>query len=203
LEGFTQALGLHRYSLYLFDYGAPIGFRLATANPERVTAIISQNGNAYEEGLSTVWSPYQAYWSAPSVAARDACRAALTPEAIRTQYLQGADASRVSPDGYTLDIAYFERPGTDEVQLDLIYDYHTNVALYPTWQAYLRTHTPPLLSVWGKNDGFFLPPGAEAFRRDVADTELHFFDTGHFALETHGSQIGDIMLEFLDRRVRD
>ena len=202
LDGFTQALGLHRYALYIFDYGAPAGLRLATAHPERVTAIVSQNGNAYEEGLSTAWAPYQAYWKDGSANARNACRAALAPEATRTQYLTGADASLVSPDGYTLDIAYFQRPGTDEIQLHLIYDYRTNVALYPTWQAYFRAHKPPMLAVWGKNDGFFLPPGAEAFRRDLPDAEIHFYDTGHFALETHGQEIGAAMLDFLNRKVR-
>ena len=201
LDGFTQALGLRRYAIYVFDYGAPTGFRLAAAHPERVTAIISQNGNAYQEGLSAAWSPYQTYWTAPSPEARDACRAALTSEATRTQYLTGADPARVSPDGYTLDIAYFERPGTDEIQLDLIYDYRTNIALYPTWQAYLRKHRPPLLAAWGKNDLYFLPPGAEAFRRDIHDAEVHFFDTGHFALETHGPEIGDLMLDFLGRKI--
>ena len=201
LDGFTNALGLHRYALYIFDYGAPTGLRLAAAHPERVTAIISQNGNAYEEGLSTAWAPYQKYWKEGSQEARDACRAALTPDAIRSQYLTGADPSRVAPDNYTLDIAYFGRPGTDEVQLDLIYDYRTNVALYPAWQAYFRAHKPPMLAVWGKNDLFFLPPGAEAFRRDIPDTELHFFDTGHFALETHGAEIGATMMDFLRRRV--
>ena len=202
LDGFTEALGLRRYALYIFDYGAPTGLRLASAHPERVTAIISQNGNAYAEGLSAAWSPYQAYWKDGSADARNACRAALTPEATRTQYLTGADASRVSPDGYTLDIPYFQRPGTDEIQLDLIYDYRTNVALYPEWQAYFRQHKPPMLAVWGKNDVFFLPPGAEAFRRDIPETELHFYDTGHFALETHGPEIAATMLDFLGRKVR-
>lgn len=201
LDGFTEALGLRRYALYVFDYGAPTGFRLAAAHPERVTAIVSQNGNAYQEGLSEAWKPYQAYWKDGSAEARNACRAALTPEATRAQYLTGADASRVSPDGYTLDIAYFGRPGTDEVQLDLIYDYRTNVALYPAWQAYFRAHKPPMLAVWGKNDVFFLPPGAEAFRRDLPDAEVRFYDTGHFALETHGPEIGATMLDFLGRRV--
>lgn len=203
LEGFTEALGLRRYALYVFDYGAPTGFRLAAAHPERVTAIITQNGNAYEEGLSTEWEPYQAYWRAPSAATRDACRGALTPEAIRHQYLQGADAPAVSPDGYTLDIAYFQRPGTDEIQLDLVYDYRRNVALYPAWQAYFRAYQPPLLAVWGSNDIFFLPPGAEAFRRDIPDAEVRFFDTGHFALETHGTEIAGAMLDFLGRRLSD
>ncbi len=201
LDRFTDALGLRRYAIYVFDYGAPTGFRLAAAHPERVTAIVTQNGNAYQEGLSTAWAPYQAYWQDGSAAARDACRAALTPEAIRTQYLTGADAALVSPDGYTLDSAYFERPGTDEIQLDLIYDYRTNVALYPAWQAYFRAHKPPLLAVWGKNDIYFLPPGAEAFRRDIPDAEIRFYDTSHFALETHSREIAAAMLDFLGRRI--
>ena len=202
LDGFTESLGLSRYALYIFDYGAPAGLRLATAHPERVTAIVSQNGNAYQEGLSTAWAPYQAYWKNGSAEARNACRAALTPETTHIQYVTGADASRVSPDGYTLDIAYFQRPGTDDIQLDLIYDYRTNVALYPAWQAYFRAHKPSMLAVWGKNDLFFLPPGAEAFHRDLPDTELRFYDTGHFALETHGPEIAAKMLDFLDRKVR-
>jgi len=201
LDGFTEALGLRRYAIYVFDYGAPTGFRLAATHPERVTSIISQNGNAYQEGLSDAWTPYQAYWKSGTLEARNACRAALTPEAIRTQYLTGADLQRMAPDGYTLDAAYFQRPGTDEVQLDLIYDYRTNVALYPEWQAYFRARKPPMLAVWGKNDIYFLPPGAEAFRRDIPDTELHFYDTGHFALETHGPEIAAAMLDFLGRRV--
>ena len=201
LDGLTEALGLRRYAIYVFDYGAPTGFRLAAAHPERVTAIISQNGNAYQEGLSSAWAPYQAYWKSGTQEARDACRAALTPEAIRTQYLTGADPRRMAPDGYTLDAAYFGRPGTDEVQLDLIYDYRTNVALYPAWQAYFRAHKPPMLAVWGKNDVFFLPPGAEAFRRDIPSAEVHFYDTGHFALETHGPEIAAAMLDFLSRKV--
>ena len=201
LEGFTQALNLDRYALYIFDYGAPTGLRLATAHPERITAIVSQNGNAYVEGLSTAWAPYQAYWTSGSASARDACRAALTPEATRSQYLTGADASRVSPDGYTLDIAYLGRPGADEIQLDLIYDYRTNVELYPEWQDYFRAHQPPMLAVWGKNDGFFLPAGAEAFRRDIPEVELQFFDTGHFALETHTEEIGASILDFFARKL--
>jgi pimeloyl-ACP methyl ester carboxylesterase len=202
LDGFTEALGLRRYALYVFDYGAPTGFRLAAAHPERVTAIVSQNGNAYQEGLSGAWAPYQAYWKSGTQEARDSCRAALTPEAIRTQYLTGADPQRVAPDGYTLDTVYFQRPDTNEVQLDLIYDYRTNVALYPGWQAYFRQHKPPTLAVWGKNDIYFLPSGAEAFRRDIPDTEVHFYDTGHFALETHGPEIAATMLDFLGRKVR-
>ncbi|MGC1301164.1 MAG: alpha/beta hydrolase [Caulobacteraceae bacterium] len=201
MEGFTDALGLTRYTLYLFDYGAPTGFRLAAARPDRVSAIVSQNGNAYDEGLSDGWKPYRTYWREPTPAHRNACRTLLSPETTKFQYFHGSPAKLVSPDGYTLDIAYLARPGMDEIQLDLILDYRTNVALYPSWQAYLRTHKPPLLAVWGKNDPFFLPPGAEAFRRDVPDAEIHFVDAGHFALETHAAVIGQRMVEFLDRRV--
>ena len=173
--------------------------RLAAAHPERVTAIISQNGNAYEEGLSAAWAPYRAYWASGSQEARDACRAALTMESVKAQYLGGADALQVSPDGYMLDLAYLSRPEADEVQLDLIHDYRHNVQLYPAWQAYLRACKPPLLAVWGENDGFFLPAGAKAFQRDVPDAEIFFYDTGHFALETHGKEIGGAVLDFLDR----
>ncbi len=201
LDDFTQALGLQRYALYIFDYGAPTGLRLAAAHPERVTAIISQNGNAYEEGLSAAWAPYRAYWASGSQEARDACRAALTMDSVKAQYLSGADAHQVSPDGYMLDLAYLSRPGADEVQLDLIYDYRHNVELYPEWQAYLRTFKPPLLAVWGENDGFFLPAGAKAFLRDIPDAQVSFYDSGHFALETHGSEIGAAILDFLDSKV--
>ena len=199
-NGFVEALGLTRYALYVFDYGAPTGFRLAVMHPERISAIISQNGNSYAEGLSDAWKPYQAYWSHPSQETRNACRAALTPEATRTQYLMGSDPTRVSPDGYNLDIAYLGRAGQDEIQLDLIYDYRMNVESYPQWQAYFRERRPPLLAVWGKNDVFFLPPGAEAFRRDIPDSTIEFFDAGHFALETHAAQIGARIREFMSVR---
>ena len=199
VDGFTRALRLERYALYVFDYGAPTGYRLAAAHPERVSAIISQNGNAYAEGLSEAWAPYRTYWASGSPADRDACRAALTPEATRSQYLTGSDAAKVSPDGYTLDIAYLARPGQDEIQLDLIHDYRTNVALYPAWQAYFREHRPPLLAVWGRNDVFFLPAGAEAFHRDLPDAEVAFVEAGHFALETHAAEIGARIVAFLSR----
>jgi pimeloyl-ACP methyl ester carboxylesterase len=199
---FTETLDLKRYALYVFDYGAPTGFRVAAAHPERVTAIISQNGNAYEEGLSDVWGPYQAYWRAPSEQTREACRDALSPEAIRMQYLHGADPLKVSPDGYTLDTAYISRADMDDIQLDLILDYRTNVALYPTWQAYFRKRQPPLLAVWGDKDPFFLPAGAQAFKRDVPKAEVHLLNTGHFALETHANDIAGIIRDFLSRHVR-
>jgi pimeloyl-ACP methyl ester carboxylesterase len=201
--GFTNALNLKKYALYVFDYGAPTGFRVAVAHPERVTAIISQNGNAYEDGLSDVWGPYQAYWRAPSEKTREACRDALSPEAIRMQYLHGADPTKVSPDGYTLDIAYISRPGMDDIQLDLVLDYRTNVASYPAWQAYFREHQPPLLAVWGDKDPFFLPAGAKAYKRDIPDAEVHLLNTGHFALETNAPDIADYIRDFLKRKVKD
>jgi pimeloyl-ACP methyl ester carboxylesterase len=199
MEGFVDAMGLARYALYIFDYGAPTGLRLAMRHPERVTAIVSQNGNAYVEGLSKEWGPWQAYWRDPSPANREACRTALSDEAIRFQYEHGAPASLLSPDGYTLDMHYMHRPAAQELQLDLILSYRTNVALYPEFQAYFRQHRPPLLAVWGKNDPFFIPPGAEAYRRDLPDAEIHFLDTGHFALETHHREIADLMRDFLGR----
>lgn len=197
IGGFVDALGLARYALYIFDYGAPTGLRLAMAHPERVAAIISQNGNAYIEGLSAGWQPWQAYWQDPSEANREACRASLSDAAIRDQYEHGAPAGQVSPDGYTLDQVYMHRPEAADIQLDLILSYRTNVALYPAFQAYFRDHQPPLLAVWGKNDAFFLPPGAEAFRRDLPRAEVHFLDTGHFALETHHTEIAHHIRQFL------
>jgi pimeloyl-ACP methyl ester carboxylesterase len=197
---FTEAVGLARFALYVFDYGAPVGFRLALAHPERITAIVSQNGNAYEEGLSEGWNPIQAYWREPTETRRAALRDFLAPEATRWQYTHGvADEAQVAPESYTLDSALLSRPGNAEIQLDLFLDYASNVALYPRFQAYLRTHRPPLLAVWGKNDPFFLPAGAEAFRRDVAGAEVRFLDTGHFALETHAEEIGALITEFLLR----
>ena len=198
IDRFTEVIGLRRFAIYVFDYGAPTGFRLATRHPERVTAIISQNGNAYVEGLSDGWNPIRAYWQEPSEANRSALRAFLSPETTRWQYTHGvADLSSVSPDGYSLDNFYLTRPGADEVQLDLFGDYKSNVALYPEFQAYFRMHKPPFLAVWGKNDPFFLPAGAEAFKRDIPDAEIRFFDTGHFALETHGSEIAAAIRDFL------
>jgi pimeloyl-ACP methyl ester carboxylesterase len=199
IEGFTDAIGLARHALYVFDYGAPVGFRLALARPERVTAIISQNGNAYEDGLSTAWDPIQRYWRAPSAANREAIRAMLTPETTRWQYAHGvADETLVAPESYTLDSYLLARPGTDEIQLDLFLDYASNVALYPALHAYFASWRPPLLAVWGKNDPFFLPAGAEAFRRDIPNAEVHLYDAGHFALETHVGEIAASIRGFLD-----
>jgi pimeloyl-ACP methyl ester carboxylesterase len=200
IERFAEVLGLNRFALYVFDYGAPTGFRLAVRHPERITAIISQNGNAYDEGLSDGWNPIRAYWQNASEANRNALRSFLTPETTLWQYTHGvSDATRVSPDGYSLDNLYLARPGADEVQLDLFADYKSNVALYPAFQAYFRAHKPPLLAVWGANDPFFLPPGAKGFKRDNPDAEIRFFDTGHFALETHCGEIAGAICEFLDR----
>jgi pimeloyl-ACP methyl ester carboxylesterase len=198
IDRFTDKVGFDRYAVYVFDYGAPTGFRLAVRHPEKITAIISQNGNAYEEGLSDGWNPIRAYWLEPSAANREALRAFLKPEATIWQYTHGVpDAGRVSPDGYGLDNFYMARPGADEVQLDMFGDYKSNVALYPAFQDYFRTHKPPFLAVWGKHDPFFLPPGAEAFKRDIPDAVVRFFDTGHFALETHATEIAAAIRDFL------
>ena len=198
IDRFTEVVGFDRYAIYVFDYGAPTGFRLAVKHPDRITAIISQNGNAYEEGLSEGWNPIRAYWQDASSANREALRAFLKPETTVWQYTHGVpDPARVSPDGYSLDNFYLARPGADEVQLDLFGDYKSNVALYPTFQTYFRTHKPRFLAVWGQNDPFFLPAGAEAFKRDIPDTTVRFLDTGHFALETHASDIAAAIRDFL------
>jgi len=203
IDRFTEVIGLGRFAIYVFDYGAPTGFRLAMRHPERITVIISQNGNAYAEGLSDGWNPIRTYWQDPSETNRAALRAFLTPEATFWQYTHGvADPSLVSPDGRSLDDHYLARPGAHEVQLDLFLDYASNVGLYPEFQAYFRRHTPPFLAVWGKNDPFFLPAGAEAFKRDIPGAEVRFFDTGHFALETHCAEIAAAIRDFLDRTLR-
>ena len=202
IDSFTQTIGLNSYAIYVFDYGAPVGLRLALAHPERVTAIISQNGNAYEEGLSQGWNPIQRYWQEPTAENRAALRSFLTPEATKSQYLHGVeDQALVAPEAYALDSALLARPGNDEIQLDLFLDYASNVALYPKFQEYFCTKRPPLLAVWGKNDPFFLPPGAEAFKRDNPNAEIHLYDTGHFALETHAREISATIREFLERRL--
>jgi pimeloyl-ACP methyl ester carboxylesterase len=202
IEAFANKIGLRRYALYVFDYGAPVGFRLAVAHPERVTAIISQNGNAYEEGLSQGWNPIQRYWREPTPQNRAALRDFLKPETTKWQYTHGvADELQVAPESYTLDAALLARPGNDEIQLDLLLDYANNVALYPKFQEYFRAQRPPLLAVWGKNDPFFLPAGAEAFKRDQPEAEVHFYDTGHFALETHAAEIADEIRKFLTRHL--
>ena len=202
IASFTDAIGLKTFAIYAFDYGAPVGFRLALAHPERVTAIISQNGNAYEEGLSEGWNPIQKYWKQPTPENRGALREFLKPETTKWQYTHGVqDVTLVAPEAYELDSARLARPGNDEIQLDLFLDYASNVALYPKFQEYFRSKRPPLLAVWGKHDPFFLPPGAEAFKRDNPNAEVHFFDTGHFALETHAQEIGSAIHDFLGRKL--
>jgi pimeloyl-ACP methyl ester carboxylesterase len=202
IYNFTQTIGLDHFALYIFDYGAPVGLRLALAHPERITAIISQNGNAYEEGLSQGWNPIQKYWKEPTAENRNGLRDFLTPEATKSQYLYGVqNAELVAPEAYQLDSALLARPGNDEIQLDLFLDYASNVALYPKFQEYFRVKRPPLLAVWGKNDPFFLPPGAEAFKRDNPNAEVHFYDTGHFALETHTQEIAAAIRDFLGRKL--
>ena len=202
IDRFTEVIGLKRFAIYIFDYGAPTGLRIAVKHPDRITAIITQNGNAYEEGLSEGWNPIRAYWQEPSQANRDALRAFHAPETTRWQYTHGvADETTVSPDGWSLDNFYLARPGADEIQLDLFGDYKSYVALYPTFQNYFRKHQPPVLAVWGKNDPFFLPAGAEAFKRDIPGAVVRFFDTGHFALETHAAEIAAVIREFLARHV--
>jgi pimeloyl-ACP methyl ester carboxylesterase len=200
---FTEVLGLNKFAVYVFDYGAPVGFRLAVKHPERISAIVSQNGNTYLEGVSEAFAPVQAYWKEPTQANRNALRVFLAPQTTLFQYTHGvADPSLVSPDGRNLDDFYLARPGNDEIQLDLLLDYQSNVALYDTIQAYLRQHQPPVLAVWGKNDPFFIPPGAEAFKRDVPSADIRFVDSGHFALETHAGEIGAAMRDFLGRNLR-
>jgi pimeloyl-ACP methyl ester carboxylesterase len=198
IDRFTEVLGLDCFAIYVFDYGAPVGFRIAARHPDRITAIISQNGNAYEDGLSDGWAPVQAYWKDPSPANREAVRSMVQPETTIWQYTHGVpDVTMVSPDGYGLDNFYLARPGADEIQLDLLLNYASNVALYPAWQEYFRTSQPPLLAVWGSNDPFFIPPGAEAFKRDIPGAEVRFVPTGHFALETHAAEIASAIIDFV------
>ena len=198
ISGFIENIGAKKFAIYIFDYGSPVGLRVALQMPDRISAIISQNGNAYEEGLSSGWDPIRAYWQDASLANRDALRMFLKPETTTFQYTHGVpDPSVVSPDGRSLDDFYLARPNADEVQLDLLKDYASNVALYPHFQEYFRKYQPPLLAVWGKNDPFFLPAGAEAFKRDIPKAQVHFYDTGHFALETHAAEIATMIRDFL------
>ncbi|CAM3702809.1 Haloalkane dehalogenase [Vibrio aerogenes CECT 7868] len=201
LEKLTQKLALDSYALYIFDYGAPVGLRLAMRHPEKVTAIISQNGNAYLDGFSEDgWTPWQAYWVDESEENREACRETLAPEVIRDwQYGTGVNPAQLSPDGYELDIAYMSRPEAEDIQLDLILDYRSNVQRYPEFQAYFRTQQPPLLATWGKFDPAFIPAGAKAYQRDLPNAEIHLLETGHFALETHCGEIAALMRDFLTR----
>jgi pimeloyl-ACP methyl ester carboxylesterase len=204
IHAFTDALKLKRYAIYVFDYGAPTGFRLATAHPERITAIVSQNGNAYEEGLGDAWGPIRKYWAEPTNENRETIQnAILNLEGTRWQYTHGvANPDSVPPESYTLDAALLERPGNKDIQLDLFLNYASNVKLYSKFQEYFRNSKPPLLAIWGKNDPFFIPAGAEAFRKDIPNAQVQFLDTGHFALETHVIEIAAAMKEFLDNALR-
>jgi pimeloyl-ACP methyl ester carboxylesterase len=200
IEAFTRVLKLDRYAIYVFDYGAPTGFRLAMAHPERVTAIVSQNGNAYEEGLGDAWDPIRKYWAEPTAENRDILRqSVLTAGGTRWQYVHGvASPESVPPESYTLDTALLDRPGNKEIQLDLFLDYASNVKLYPKFQEYFRRSKPRLLAIWGKNDPFFIPAGAEAYRKDIPSAKIQFLDTGHFALETHVVEIASAIRHFLE-----
>lgn len=198
MQSFIDELGLERFAIYVFDYGAPVGYRLALAHPEKITGIISQNGNAYVEGLGPDWSPIQKYWEDDTPENRDALRGFVTLDGTKFQYFTGvSDTTLIAPESYTLDQHFLDRPESDEIQLDLLRDYRTNVALYPKFQKYFRTHQPKLLAVWGNKDPFFLPAGAEAYKRDIPHATVKFYDTGHFALETHATAIGRDIMAFL------
>ncbi len=203
VDKLIHQLGLRRYALYVMDYGAPIGFRLASKDAERVTALIVQNGNAYEEGLQQFWDPIKAYWTTGGSTEREQIRWLTSIKATKWQYTNGVnDLSLVSPDTWTVDQALLDRPGNAEIQLDLFYDYRANIPRYPEWQAYFRKHKPPTLVVWGQNDAIFVAAGAAPYRRDIPNAEVHLFDTGHFALETHGPEIAKLMREFLGRNLK-
>jgi len=197
IAGFIEELGLRRFAIYVFDYGAPIGFNLAVANPDSICAIISQNGNAYEEGLGDApWAPLRAYWKQPSEAIREQIKGRMSFDGVREAYFQGvSDPAKIEPEAYWLDAALLARPGLMDLQTDLKLDYNSNIERYPLYQQYLRTHRPPLLAVWGKHDTFFIPPGAEAFKRDVPDADVRFLDASHFALETNLDDIASAILK--------
>lgn len=198
VQGLIDQLGLKKFAVQVFDYGAPVGYRLAVANPEKITAIISQNGNAYEEGLSDNWDPIRKYWKEPTEENRNALKTMTTTELTQWQYFTGvSDRSLIAPESYSLDQFLLDRPGNLELQLDLMKDYANNVAMYPRFHQYFKKYQPPFLAVWGDKDPFFLPPGAEAFKRDLPKATVKFFDTGHFALETHAPEIGKEILHFL------
>ena len=203
VDKLIRQLGVNRYALYVMDYGAPVGFRLASKNPERVTALIVQNGNAYNEGLEQFWDPIKAYWGTGGSTEREAIRWLTSLAATKWQYTNGVkDVSFVSPDTWTMDQVLLDRPGNAEIQLDLFYDYRTNIPLYPKWQAYFREHKPSTLVVWGKNDAIFVAAGAAPYQRDIPNAEVHLFDTGHFALETHSHEIANLIREFLGRNLK-
>ena len=198
MQAFVDTLQLKKFAVYIFDYGAPVGLRLAVANPEKITAIISQNGNAYEEGLSTGWAPIQKYWTDSSQENRAALKEFVSLKLTKFQYQNGVTVqSLIAPETYTLDQHFLDRPGQLDIQLDLLLDYRTNIAAYPTFHAYFRRHTPKFLAVWGKKDPYFLPAGAEAYKKDIPKATIKFYDTGHFALETHSSEIGADILKFM------
>ena len=200
---FTDALSLTSYALYIFDYGAPTGLRMALARPDRVTAIVSQNGNAYEEGLGDAWGPIRKYWAQPIPENRDALRPFMEPASIRWQYVTGVpNPDAIAPDGYTLDSALIARAGNIDIQLDLFLDYANTVKLYPAFQEYFRKSKPPLLAIWGRNDPFFIPAGADAFRRDLPNATVQFLDTGHFALESNLEDITSAMRTFLAKTIQ-
>lgn len=202
VDKFTQQLGVNRYALYVMDYGAPVGYRLATAHPERVTAFVVQNGNAYDEGITGFWDPIKAYWRTGAAPEREALRWLTSLKATQWQYTDGVrDTTLLSPDAWTHDQAGLDRPGNQEIQLDLFYDYRNNLPLYPQWQRYFRERKPPMLVVWGANDQIFVAAGAAPYRRDNPNAQVHMLDTGHFALETHGPQIARLINGFLDRNV--
>lgn len=200
IEKLTEKIGLSSYALYVMDYGAPVGFRLASKHPERVSALIVQNGNAYNEGIEEFWDPIKAYWKSGGKKEREAIRWLTSLKATKWQYTDGVpDVSLVSPDTWTVDQARLDRPGNQEIQLDLFYDYRTNIPLYPEWQAYFRKHQPATLIVWGKNDQIFVGKGAAPYKRDMPKAEIHMIDTGHFVLETHGSEAAVLIRDFLAR----
>ena len=202
IEKLTDTLGLDRYSLYLMDYGAPVGYRLATSRPERVEALIIQNGNAYEEGLRDFWVPIKKYWEDPTQDNAEPLRDLLKIDATKWQYTNGVrDTEAISPDNWVHDQALLDRPGNDAIQLKMFYDYRTNVPLYPAWQAYFRTHQPPALIVWGTGDDIFPAEGAHPYKGDLDDLEFHLLDTGHFALEEDGDRIASLIHSFLGRKV--
>ncbi len=202
VEALTDKLGIKTYTLYVMDYGAPVGFRLAAKHPERVSALIVQNGNAYNEGIQKFWEPIQKYWSTGAIEDRESIRWLTSLKATKWQYTHGvSDTTLVSPDTWTMDQARLDRRGNQEIQLDLFYDYRINIPLYPQWQAYLRKHQPPTLVMWGKNDQIFVADGAAAYKRDLPNAEVHMIDTGHFVLETHGNEVASLITDFLGRNI--
>jgi pimeloyl-ACP methyl ester carboxylesterase len=199
IQDFVNELSLRRFAMYVFDYGAPIGFNLALANPDSITAIVSQNGNAYEEGLGAgPWAPLRAYWRQPSPAIRETIKERMSLDGVREAYFQGvSDPTTIEPEAYWLDAALLARQGMMDLQADLKLDYKSNIERYPLYQQYLRTYRPPLLAMWGKNDTFFIPAGAEAFKRDVPKADIRFLDAGHFALETNVDDFAVAILEMV------